>query len=184
MSTSLPSARSSGDRTGRPSCIRSSRERTHPQLRTLGLLHHRASSMTKGKPQPEVNFIQVQVNLDSDLSTLWKSEACPTLYDERRDMSKEDLQAYTFIKENTKLFDSHGTNCHPHSTTIDPWCFIGFSKKFNRDPSYFERYPVPLNKYIQRGDAELIPQAELKSPDRFFVPHHGVEHGRKDLKGV
>lgn len=56
---------------------------------------------------------------------------------------------------------------------------LGYLKrKFQLNEKHLENYTNFMNEIIQRGDAELVPESELRNSS-WYIPHQGVNHAKK-----
>ena len=54
-------------------------------------------------------------------------------------------------------------------------------KRFEKDESFREDYVKFVNKMIDAGHAEKVPESEISRDDGhvWYLPHHGVYHPKK-----
>ena len=60
--------------------------------------------------------------------------------------------------------------------------FRQVESKLTTDPDHSERYHEFMNDIINRGDAELVPEAELDNQNCWYLPHFRVYHPKKPQK--
>ena len=54
--------------------------------------------------------------------------------------------------------------------------FEYLQSRFQRDPEYAKQYSEFIQGIINRGEAERVPNSELKKGECWYLPHHGVFH--------
>ena len=59
---------------------------------------------------------------------------------------------------------------------------LGLLGRFNRDPDHKLRYQKFMGDIIASGHAERVPDAEIHTPRRWYIPHHGVYSDKKPNK--
>jgi hypothetical protein len=128
-----------------------------------------------------------------DFASQWSRDTDSSLYDPRKGLSKEDRRAFQYIKDNTKLVDNQYEVRQPWKKEPPPLIdnrsvvfhrFKTLHKKFKKDNPYFNRYAQSFDKLVSRGHVEVVPKEELNVRNKHYVPHHAVQHCRKDLRIV
>ncbi|XP_032364376.1 uncharacterized protein LOC116678740, partial [Etheostoma spectabile] len=59
---------------------------------------------------------------------------------------------------------------------------ISLGRRLRKNKQYYEDYVSFMNDIITRGDAEKVPQPDLKNQPAWYIPHHGVYHPHKPGK--
>ena len=108
--------------------------------------------------------------------------------EEQTVMSQEDMR-FLQIMENNIHQDENGyyemplpfktdRPCLPNNKQMAEkrlWCL---KKRFQRDQKYFEDYKKFMNDVLAHGDAEEVD--EMETSFRWYIPHHGVYHPKKN----
>ena len=59
---------------------------------------------------------------------------------------------------------------------------MSLKRQLSRKPHYHEHYKSFMNEILSRKDVEIVPQNEVESDTRWYLPHHGVYHPKKPDK--
>ena len=57
---------------------------------------------------------------------------------------------------------------------------VHLERKSLKDPKYKEDYVKFMNEVVSRGDAEEAPVLAQEEGDKWYIPHHGVYHPKKN----
>ena len=106
--------------------------------------------------------------------------------------SQEDTRFLNLLREKTKLNDEGHYEMPlpfkdtepvlPNNRHIAYKRVMALKKRFIQDPNHFELYKRFMQEILERGEAERVPENELKMPNSWFIPHHGVYNANKPGK--
>lgn len=138
-----------------------------------------------------VNFIDAG-NTDKLFDQWLNMEDVTNLYDPKKLPSLEERRAAEIVDAGIKFHEEKGQYVvpvpwretdptMPNNHTQAEKCLEGMRKRFQKDPKYFAEYNAAIQKYLDNGHAELIPDTELQGkPGKVhYLLHHNVRHPRK-----
>jgi hypothetical protein len=123
----------------------------------------------------------------SELIKSMESDFKDSSHNSIESMSQEDLRFLALMKNGIRQdrdnfyemplpFKSENPKL-PLNKDIAMQHLIHLKKRFMRSQEYFEDYKTFMENIVSSGDVEAIPESE--NP-RWYVPHHGVYHPRKN----
>lgn len=107
-------------------------------------------------------------------------------------MSQDDVKFLKIVRKNVKInswghyemplpFRSENPIV-PDNKSAALKRMMGLKRQFDRKSDYYEDYVKFMNTILDRGDAELVPDNEIDTPVRWYIPHHGVYNPKKPGK--
>ena len=141
----------------------------------------------------EANFLHAETMPEK---FFWDNETASSVYDTRKVPSYEDRIAQKIIEDSTVRREDGRFEIRPPWRKIPPdmpdnraqvrYRFNSLAKRFAKDPEYFHEYSKVINSYLEDGHAEKVPSTELDRPkgQKFYIPHHHVDHPRKNIRVV
>lgn len=107
-----------------------------------------------------------------------------------KEMSMEDKRFVKIAEQSIRLQNGHysldlpfRSNCPvmPNNYQVAEQRLTGLRKKFKRNEHFRSEYTEFMENVINKGHAEVVPQAEIQRTDGrlWYLPHHGVFHPKK-----
>lgn len=130
------------------------------------------------------------VNIEQQVENLWRMDSIDD--DDRLAMSREDQKVIDLWDQEVELVDGHytlpipwreGRPSFPNNKHSAMHRLSSLKKKLDRTDMY-EKYSQSVQKFIDCGYAERVPEEELQVSDGsvWFLPHHGVVNEAKPGK--
>ena len=135
-------------------------------------------------------------SLDSQLVQMYNHEFTERIAEDVPERSREDEHFLKFVENSIKHKDGHYEIGLPMKSSMQEVSYddipnnklqaeqrVGhLRRKFQRDNNFFEEYKTFMKETIDNGYATLIPHEELEENEgrRWYLPHHGVRHPKKD----
>nr|XP_054604914.1 uncharacterized protein LOC107372912 [Nothobranchius furzeri] len=111
---------------------------------------------------------------------------------EKEPVSQEDLLFLTKMKDGIKLKQNGHFEMPlpfkqekpklPNNKLCAELRLKCLERRLRKDEHYFKDYVAFMHDIIIRGDAEKVPEAELKNQPAWYIPHHGIYHPQKPNK--
>ena len=155
----------------------------------------------EGKPTTSSFFVvghtrPKECDSNDELSTLvkqfWETEAFGTKFNFESSMSINDKKNLKTLDEETTFTDGHyvvpmlwKSDVHlPDSLPVAKRRLMHLTRRFQKDPSYFNMYQKNVKDYLQKGHARKLTQEEIlnKTDKTWYLPHHGVVNINKPGK--
>ena len=103
--------------------------------------------------------------------------------------SQEDLQFLTIMEEGIRKAENGHYEMPlpfkkrpqlPGNRSMALTRLEGLKRKFQKDSKYKEDYVRFMNEVLSRGDAEEAPALAEEEGEKWYIPHHGVYHPKKN----
>lgn len=150
----------------------------------------RGTKSANGEPLTHsVNRISVS-NIEELLIQQYNADFPEQRYDDKTEMSHEDLQFLCSVKESTQLIDGHyciglplkdKETKMPSNKSVAEQRLISLKRKLHKNPDFHSEYNRFMADLLERSYAGRVPEENLDRSDGkvWFIPHHGVRHPKK-----
>ena len=134
-------------------------------------------------------FVQRHAVLEKDLNRLWNIEG---IHDENKTLSRLDENVLSTWNESLEITDQRYTMPIPfkrnppnlpNNKQVAEKRLQSLQKRLNKDANLKERYTEELNKLLEKGYAEEVPQDDKRDDGKvWYLPHHPVFNPKKPEK--
>lgn len=146
------------------------------------------SAMEPGSRSATINRISIK-NL-KDLLVRQYNQDFPENEHEAKEMSCEDRRFMDIATSSVVLKKQHDhlplpfrdeDVVMPNNYEMAAQRTVNLARRFKRDSAYATEYKTFMNKVLNKGYAEKVPQEQLLRNDghMWYIPHHGVYHRQK-----
>lgn len=136
-----------------------------------------------------VNHVSVS-NVETLLTQMYNADFPERRYDDKTEMSQEDLQFLDSVKNSIQLTDSHyciglplkvKSIQMPDNRSIAEQRLTSLKRKLHRNPEFHKQYSEFMKDLLEKKYAIRVPDEQLDRNDGrvWFIPHHGVYHPKK-----
>ena len=157
---------------------------------TLGWAVNGPVNPSEPKQVKSAHFIKTETTLENDLKRMWDIEGIHT---EDPGMSLSDRKTLDVWRNSNTISDDHYTLGIPFKQETP--CLVNnlhmaekrlklLSKRLHKDGDLKLKYTTEIQKLIENGYAEEVPEADLARADGkvWYLPHHPVFNQKKPDK--